>query len=102
MKVTPEEVLGSSSAVPTVGGAERGHSVMERVRVCFSCGRPGDKPMFTGGHFRFCRRAGRWMSGMANIERYGPAELECDLLRETKDGPGGRVSLPDHRGPRYD
>ena len=28
-------------------------------------------------------------------------ELECGLLRETRDGPGGRVSLPDHRGSRY-
>ena len=34
---------------------------------------------------------------MANIEQYGPVELECGLLRETMDGPGGRVSLPDHR-----
>ena len=24
-------------------------------------------------------------------------ELDWDLLRETRDGPGGRVSLPDHR-----
>ena len=35
---------------------------------------------------------------MSNIERYGPAELECGLLWETRDGPGGRVSLLDHRG----
>ena len=41
VKVPPEEGMGSSSAAPAVGGAERGHSVMERARVCFSCGRPG-------------------------------------------------------------
>ena len=40
-KVPPGEALGSSSAVPAVGGAERGHSVMERGRVCFSCRRSG-------------------------------------------------------------
>ena len=28
------------------------------------------------------------MSGMVNIERYGPVEVECGLLRETRDGPG--------------
>ena len=51
-KVPPEEVLGSSSAVPTVGGAERGHSVMERGRV-FLVRTPGTRgePMFAGGHF---------------------------------------------------
>ena len=41
VKVPPEEVLGLSSAVPTVGGAEKGQLVRERMRVCFSCGRPG-------------------------------------------------------------
>ena len=41
VKVPPEEGMGSSSVVPAVGGAEKGHSVMERERVCFSCGRPG-------------------------------------------------------------
>ena len=41
VKVPPGEVLGSSLAIPTVGGAGRGHSVMEQVRVCFSCGRSG-------------------------------------------------------------
>ena len=40
VKVPPEEELGLSSAIPTVGGAEKG-PVRERVRVCFSCGRPG-------------------------------------------------------------
>ena len=41
VKVPPEEVLGLSSAVPTGGGVEKGQSVRELVRVCFSCGRPG-------------------------------------------------------------
>ena len=34
---------------------------------------------------------------MASIGRYGLGELEYGLFRETRDGPGGRVSLPDHR-----
>ena len=29
-------------------------------------------------------------------------EIGRGLLRETRDGPGGRVSLPDHRGPGND
>ena len=33
--------MRSPSAVLEVGSAERGQSVMERARVCFSCGRPG-------------------------------------------------------------
>ena len=33
--------MRSPSAVPEVGSAERGQSLMERARVCFSCGRPG-------------------------------------------------------------
>ena len=41
--------------------------------------------------FRFCHRGGRWMSEMANIERHRLMELDWGLLRETRDGPGGRV-----------
>ena len=41
VKVPPEEGMGSSSAALAVGGAERGHSVMELSRVCFSYGSPG-------------------------------------------------------------
>ena len=33
---------------------------------------------------------------MANIGRHRLMELEWDILWETRDGPGGRVSLPDH------
>ena len=40
-KVPLEEGMGSSSAVPPVADAKRGHSVTERARVCFSCGRQG-------------------------------------------------------------
>ena len=40
VKVPPEEGRGSSSAVPSAGGAERGRSVIW-ARVCFSCGQPG-------------------------------------------------------------
>ena len=47
-------------------------------------------------------RVGRWMSEMASTGRYGLGELERGLLLETRDGPGGRVSLPDHRGPGND
>ena len=41
VKVPPDEEMRSPSAVPEVGSAKRGQSVMERARVCFSCGRPG-------------------------------------------------------------
>ena len=41
IKVPLEKGRGSSSAVPSAGRAERGCSVMEWGRVCFSCGRPG-------------------------------------------------------------
>ena len=41
MKIPPEEGIGSSSAVPAMGGTDRGHSTREWARVCFSCGRPG-------------------------------------------------------------
>ena len=37
----PDEEMRSPSAVLEVGSAERGQSVMERARVCFSRGRPG-------------------------------------------------------------
>ena len=33
------------------------------------------------------------MSAMANIGRHGLMEMDDGLLWETKDGPGGRVSL---------
>ena len=41
VKIPPGEGMGSSSAVPVVGGMGKGHSTREWVRVCFSCGRPG-------------------------------------------------------------
>ena len=41
-KVPPEGGMGSSSAVPPVTSAERGHSVREWARVCFLCGRQGN------------------------------------------------------------
>ena len=47
-------------------------------------------------------RGGRWRSEMANVGRHRLLELGWDILRETRDGPGGRVSLTDHRGSRYD
>ena len=102
-KVPPEEGMGTSSAVPPVTGVERGHSVREWARVCFSCGRQGhgvNRCWWTLLLHSY-HSGGQWMSGMANIRRYGPVELEYGLLWETKDGPGGRVSLPDYRGPRY-
>ena len=40
VKIPPEERMGSSSAVLTAGGTERGHLTREWSRVCFSCGRP--------------------------------------------------------------
>ena len=40
-KVPSEGGMGPSSAVSPETGAERGHSVREWARVCFSCGRQG-------------------------------------------------------------
>ena len=37
-KVPSDGEIGPSSAVPPGTGAERGHSVRESARVCFSCG----------------------------------------------------------------
>ena len=105
VNVPAEEGTGSSSAVPAVRGAERGHSVMEWARVCFSCGRPGhgvNRCSQVDTSFPFLSQGWSVNSGMANIERYGPVEMECGLIRETRDGPGGRVNLPDHWGSRCD
>ena len=41
VKVPLDEDMRSPSAVLEVGSVERGQSVLERARVCFSCGRPG-------------------------------------------------------------
>ena len=90
-KAPLEGKLSPLSAVSPGPGTERGHSVKEWVRVCFSCGRQGH------GHgvndvykwtllFHFCHRGGRWM---ANIRRHGLTELDWGLLRETRDGPSG-------------
>ena len=40
-KAPSEGEMGPSSAVSPGSGTERGHSVKEWVRVCFSCGRQG-------------------------------------------------------------
>ena len=52
-KAPSEGEMGPLSAVSPGVGAERGHSVKEWVRVCFSCVTPGTwgEPMFTSGHF---------------------------------------------------
>ena len=85
VKMPPDEEMRLPSAVPEVGSVERGQSVMERARVCFSCGRPG-------------HGVNRWMSRMASIGRHGLLELGRGLLQEKRDGPGGRLNLPDHWG----
>ena len=105
VKVPPDEEMRSPSAVLEMGSAERGQSVMEQVRVCFSCGRPGhgvNRCSRVDTSFQFL--APDWSvdvrDGQYQVTRTG--ELDCGLLREMRDGPGGRVSLPDYRGPRYD
>ena len=101
-KVPPEEGMGSSSAMPPVTGAERGHSVMEWARVCFSCGCQGhgvNRCSQVDTSLPFLPQG--WSVDVRNGQ-YRPVELECGLLRETRDGPGGRVfRSPDLRGPRY-
>ena len=75
--------------------------VGEGVFLVWTPGTWGE-PMFTSGHFFSISATGcgRWMLEMANIGRHGRTVLDWGLLRETRDGPGGRVSLPDHRGSR--
>ena len=48
VKVPPDEEMRSPSAMLEVGSVERGQSAMERVRVCFSCGRPGHGMNYCG------------------------------------------------------
>ena len=102
VKVPPDEEVTSSSAVLEVGSADRGQSGIERVRVCFLCGRPGHGVSRCSQVITSFHRVGQWMSGMGSIGRHGLVELKHGLLRETRDGPGERVSLLDHWGPRYD
>ena len=94
VKVPAEEVLGSSSAVPTVGGAERGQSAMERMRVCFSCGRPGH------GVNR-CSQVDT--SSFPFLSQGWSVDVRDGQYRSIRTGGAGMwVSLPDHQGPRYD
>ena len=58
MKVTPEEVLGSSSAMPTVGGAERGHSNVDTSFPFLSQGWSVD---VRDGQYRAIRTCGTGM-----------------------------------------
>ena len=100
VKVPPEEGMGSSSAVPAAGGAQRGHSGMEWARGVLLMRTPGtwDEPVFAGGHL-FSVLAAGLVGGCPGSPISGDTDLECGLLREARDGTGGRVSLPDHLTP---
>ena len=106
VKVPPDAGARRPSVVPEVGMPERSQlSEVEQVMVCFSCGRPGhgvNRCSLVDTSFPFLHRVGRWISEMANTGRYGLVELGCGLLQAMRDGPGGRVSLLDHRGPGSD
>ena len=100
-KVPPDEGMGSSSAGPPVTGAERGHSAMEWARVCFSCGRQGhgvNRCSQVDTSFPFLPQG--WSVDVRNGQ-YRAIRTGGTGMWSTPDVPGGRVSLPDHRGPRY-
>ena len=95
-KAPSEGELGPLSAGSPGSGAERGHSVKEWVRVCFSCGRQGhgvnrcsqvdtSVPFLPPG-WSVDVRNGQYRATQTDGTGLG-------LLRETGDGPGGRVSL---------
>ena len=52
--------------------------------------------------FHFYRGVGRLISGMASTGQYGLVGPWRGLRRQTRDGPSGRVILPDHQWPRND
>ena len=96
-KAPSEGEMGSLSAVSPGTGAGRGP-------MCFSCGHQGhgvNRCSQVDTYFPFLP-PGWAVSEMANIWQHGLMELDWGLLPETRDGPGGRVSLLDHQGSRYD
>ena len=48
-------------------------------------------------NFPFCWLVGRLVFEMAVAERHGRTWMDGAILQEKGDGPGGRVSLSDHR-----
>ena len=101
VKVPPDAGARRPLVVPEVGIPGRSQlSEVEQVMVCFSCRRPGhgvNRCSRVDTSFLFLPQGWSVDSEMASTGRYGLVELACGLLRETRDGPGGRVSLPDHR-----
>ena len=68
VKVPPDAGAGPPSVIPEVGTDVPGWTLLSRSY----------------------HRVGRWMSEMASTGRYGLGELKRGLLRETRDGMGGR------------
>ena len=101
VKVPPDAGAWRPSVAPVVGTSGRNQlSEAEPVMVCFSCGRPGhgvNRCSRVDTSFPFLPLGWSWISGMASTGQYGLVGPWCGLSRETRDGPGGRVSLPDHR-----
>ena len=80
---TPEGKLGPLSTMPLGPDTGVDSPGWTWARVCFSCGH----------HRHEVSRCSR----MVDIVRHGRTWLDGIILREKRDGPGGRVSLPDHR-----
>ena len=104
VKVPPDAGARRPSVVPEVGIP--GRSQLSEVGQVFLVWTPGTwgEYMLPCGHFVpvLTAKVGRWMPKMASTGRYGMVGLGRGLLREMRDGPGGRVSLLDHRGPGND
>ena len=94
IKVPPDAGARRPSVTPVAGTSGQSQSSeAEPVMVCFSCGRPGhgvNRCSRVDTSFPFLPRAGTGQYGLVDPWR--------GFLREMRDGPGGRVSLPDHRG----
>ena len=95
--------MDPSSPVPLEPVLEVDPPVRGWDRVCFSCGHQGHgvsrcSRMKTSFPFLLAGWLVGWLgSEMAVTERHGRAWMDGLILREKGDGPGGRVSLPDHR-----
>ena len=89
-----------SSPVPLEPVLEEDPTVRGWDRVCFSCGHQGhgvSRCSRIDTSFPFLLAG--WSVGVRNVRyrAHGRAWMDGAILREKGDGPGGRVSLPDHR-----
>ena len=96
-----DEGIDPSSPLPLEPSLEEEPTVRGWNRVCFSCGHQGhgvSRCSKIDTSFPFLLAGWFLVSEMAVTERHGRAWMDGAIRREKGDGPGGRVSLPDHPG----